>query len=131
MESSEIDFLMVEIKNKPEDYVVKPQKEGGGNNYYGKEMLEILNKTEIIDTSIIMGKINPPQNDTYILREGKLTKEKCVTEYGIYGIILSDETSVHLNKSAGYLSRTKNASSQEGGVVMGYSAIDTPYLIEG
>jgi glutathione synthase len=130
MEESDKDILMIEMKNNVDTYIIKPQKEGGGNNYSGKDILDVLQKEEILQTSIIMGKVSPPENDAYILRDGKLTKEKCVSEIGIYGIILSDDTTVHLNKTAGYLVRTKSANSLEGGVVMGFSAIDTPYLLE-
>ena len=65
------------------------------------------------------------------LADKEKNKEKCVNEIGIYGIILSDDTQVHMNKTAGYLVRTKNVGSNEGGVVMGFSAIDVPYLVEG
>jgi len=131
MEESERDFLYVEIKNKVENYIVKPQKEGGGHNYAGKDILDVLDKPEIMNNSIIQERVNPPENEAYILRNGKLSKEKCVSEIGIYGIIISDDTTVHMNKSAGYLLRTKLSTSNEGGVVMGASAIDTPYLVEG
>ena len=131
MEESEKEFLFVEMKNNLPGYVVKPMKEGGSNNYYGNDILDVITKPEVIDTSIVQAKIFPPENDAYILREGKLTKEKCINEIGIYGIILSDDTQVHMNKTAGYLVRTKNVGSNEGGVVMGFSAIDVPYLVEG
>ena len=84
-----------------------------------------------METAIIQEKIFPPENETYIIRDGKLTKEKCISEFGIYGIIISDENTVHLNRSARYVVRTKLAITNEGGVVSGGSAIDTPNLVEG
>ena len=76
-----------------------------------------------------MERINPPEYDTYILHNNELKFKKCVSELGIYGAILSDEKTTHLNKSFGFLLRTKESSVQEGGVVTGYSAIDIPELI--
>lgn len=31
--------LIKMIRDKPDNYVLKPQREGGGNNFYGKEIL--------------------------------------------------------------------------------------------
>lgn len=120
--------LFDEINGNLDGFIVKPQKEGGGNNYTGNAISDVLKNEDIISTSIIMQKLKPPEKDAYILREGKLSKEKCVSEIGIYGIILSDNEQVHINRNGGYLVRTKNANTYEGGVVSGYSAIDSPYL---
>jgi hypothetical protein len=76
-----------------------------------------------------MERINPPEYDTYILHNSEVKFRKCVSELGIYGAILSDEKGIHLNKSFGFLLRTKESTVQEGGVVTGYSAIDLPKLI--
>lgn len=129
MEKSERELLYLEIKKDVDKFIVKPQKEGGSNNFSGKQLLKALDNEEIMNTSIIQAKINPPEFDAFILKEDKVTKEKCVSEFGIYGIIISDDTTVHLNKSAGFLCRTKKSSVSEGGVCSGYSVIDTPYLV--
>lgn len=39
------------------------------------------------------------------------------------------ETDILENKEIGHLVRTKSEDSNEGGVVVGFSVIDTPYLI--
>jgi hypothetical protein len=116
------------------DYIVKPQKEGGGNNYYNEQILPLLpqegHQAEgILLNTIIMERINPPEYDTYILHNNELKFKKCISELGIYGAILSDDKTIHLNKSFGFLLRTKESNVQEGGVVTGYSAIDLPKLI--
>ena len=87
MEESEKEFLFVEMKNNLPDYVVKPMKEGGSNNYYGNDILDVITKPEVIDTSIVQAKIFPPENDAYILREGKLTKEKSIYSFSFSHII--------------------------------------------
>ena len=126
------------MQGNPEKYIVKPQKEGGGHNYYDKEMLDLLPKdleseelNEILYESIIMEKINPPNFESFIIHENKLKVRECVSEISVYGIILSTAENIYtINKNAGYLIRTKEVESNEGGVAAGYSAIDLPYLID-
>lgn len=127
-----------QLASSPQNYVVKPQKEGGGNNYYDKDILALLpNDIEsdeinpILKDSIIMEKINPPSFENLSIREGKLIRTQSISEFSIYGIILSNSENVYLiNKNAGYLVRTKSIDINEGGVAAGYSAIDLPYLID-
>ena len=104
-------------------------KEGGGNNFYNNDILDIID-TEIMNTSIIMERVVPPENEAFILENHKVIKKNCVSEISVYGIILSDETQVHLNKQVGFLIRTKDASVQEGGVMSASAAIDLPYLVD-
>lgn len=105
-------------------------KEGGGNNYYNNDILKIID-TDLINTSIIMERINPFEYETMILENGRIIKKNCVSEIGIYGIILSyDDTHIIMNKQVGFLLRTKDATSQEGGILAASAAIDLPYLID-
>lgn len=47
-EGEESDDGIIElIKANPHNYVLKPQREGGGNNYYDNDILEILVKGPI------------------------------------------------------------------------------------
>jgi glutathione synthase len=126
--------IIKKLRTNYKDYIVKPQKEGGGNNYYNEQILPLLPKEGkpvegILKNTIIMERINPPEYDSYILHNNELKYKKCVSELGIYGAILSDENTFHLNRSFGFLLRTKESNVQEGGVVSGYSAIDLPKLI--
>jgi hypothetical protein len=79
--------------------------------------------------AIIMERVNPPEYDTHVLHDNNLTVKKCVTEYSIFGVLLSDEKTIHLNKQVGYFLRTKESTVQEGGLVSGFSAADLPYLV--
>ncbi len=130
MVAADRDKLYEEIRGNLDRYIIKPQQEGGSKNFAGKDIPDVLDNFEIMNTSIIMGRIKPPENDTFVIREGKISQEKTNTEIGIFGIIISDDTTVHVNKNAGYLLRTKNADSMDGGVISGLSAIDTPYLVD-
>ena len=47
----------------PDDFVLKPQKEGGGNNFYGDELRQkLLDLDSVPDgrTLLLMEKIRPP-----------------------------------------------------------------------
>merc|ERR1712071_746225 len=58
----------------PERFVLKPQREGGGNNVYGKEVkdtLEKLNGTPERAGYILMDVIQPPLIRNCVIRPGK------------------------------------------------------------
>ncbi|KAJ8672684.1 hypothetical protein QAD02_003944 [Eretmocerus hayati] len=117
----------------PEKYVLKPQREGGGNNIYGNEIKMKLEAMDRTDRSayILMDKIHPPHQKNYLIRAGKdFRLQDCVSELGIYGVILGDENEIKLNTQCGHILRTKPASADEGGIVIGAGSIDGPYLIE-
>ncbi|KAI9295512.1 glutathione synthase [Neoconidiobolus thromboides FSU 785] len=123
------------IAKKVKNYVMKPSREGGGNNYYGEDILIQLNKLneEEKKAYILMDKILPPKfhNNNLGLRFGiPALKGNFVSELGIYGIYLpSNDDQSLINKSGGHLLRTKLDSSNEGGVAVGHSVIDSPFLI--
>ena len=56
--------------------------------------------------------------------------EKVVSEFSVYGVILSDNSKYYLNKSVGFLVRSKEASQNEGGIMAGVAAVDIPFLID-
>lgn len=136
MQKEEKISLFKEIKFDLSKYIVKPQKEGGGNNYYNQDILDLLPKDEndeigsVLQESIIMERINLPEFLAPILFENELKIKKCVSEISVYGYILSDENKIHINKTFGLLLRTKEAHVQEGGLAAGFSAIDFPYLCD-
>ncbi|KAM7272933.1 hypothetical protein ACFE04_027597 [Oxalis oulophora] len=114
---------------KPELFVMKPQREGGGNNIYGDEMKEALirfqeGKTEEDAAYILMQRIFPTISPSFLLRDGILHKEHAISELGIYGTYLRKNDKVILNDSSGYLMRTKVSSSNEGGVAAGFAVLD-------
>lgn len=124
----------------PHDYVIKPQKEGGGNNYYGEKVKEMLVKAqtdkdalEDIRKYLIMEKINPPRVHAYMLRKGKLIGPvDTLQELGIYSSLFinvsKDAELVNEHNTFGKLIRTKGTDSDEGGVVAGFSVVDQPFL---
>lgn len=78
----------------PEKYVLKPQREGGGNNIYGSEIRDVIMSMKNSNERsawILMDRIEPPVQFNYIVRPGgpdvpELTN--VVSELGIFGVII-------------------------------------------
>ena len=125
---------------------MKPQKEGGGNNFYDDEMKDLLMKfvdpntdkdyKESLKQYLIMERIEPPRIKAWMLKDGKLNSMMSLSEIGIYSCIImdsknqSDESFFKINESFGTLMRTKGSHSNEGGVNAGFAVIDQPILFD-
>lgn len=121
--------------SEPDRFVLKPQREGGGNNVYGKDIVDVLGKIQNSkerSAFILMDRIVPPMQLNYMCRpsRGSATYEPVdvVSELGIYGVIIGDAESILENKQVGHMLRTKIATANEGGVAAGWGALDSPYL---
>eukprot|EP00929_Paragymnodinium_shiwhaense_P005102 TRINITY_DN10660_c0_g1_i6.p1 TRINITY_DN10660_c0_g1~~TRINITY_DN10660_c0_g1_i6.p1 ORF type:complete len:1416 (-),score=256.66 TRINITY_DN10660_c0_g1_i6:891-5138(-) len=136
---------------KPDEWVLKPQREGGGNNFYGTEMASILQRGKGLEEFVLMEKIQTPPMHALLLNSASVKAERvnAISELGIFACylarpntiietkdepLLSDnETAViHtelVNMACGAMFRTKRCSSQEGGVCVGAGFIDTPFLM--
>lgn len=113
----------------PDNYVLKPQREGGGNNFYGQEMVQQLKTLapEELSAFVLMDLIKPALFKTKFVRNGTAVESDAVTELGIYGVYVGDLSNgdVVLNEPAGYLLRTKAGGVLEGGVASGFSVLDS------
>lgn len=78
----------------PDRYVLKPQREGGGNNLYGQELVEQLRRGLAADGGeglaafILMQRIVPPPQRTVFVRSGEWYEEESLSELGIYGVFM-------------------------------------------
>ncbi|CAO3701095.1 hypothetical protein CU097_013523 [Rhizopus azygosporus] len=115
-----------------DDLVMKPQREGGGNNIYGQDILETLKKLTPKERSayILMDLIRSPPLNNLMIREGEVIDGEVVSELGIYGIYLHDGQQEIVNYPGGHLLRTKAITTREGGVAAGFAVIDSPLLID-
>ncbi|KAJ0253803.1 Glutathione synthetase [Hirschfeldia incana] len=118
---------------KPELFVMKPQREGGGNNIYGDDVRENLLRLqkegeEENAAYILMQRIFPKVSNVFLVREGVYHKDQAISELGIYGAYLRNKERVVINEQSGYLMRTKVSSSDEGGVAAGFAVLDSIYL---
>ncbi|GJN05011.1 hypothetical protein PR202_ga22604 [Eleusine coracana subsp. coracana] len=120
---------------KPELFVLKPQREGGGNNIYGHDLRETLVKLqkeqgESLAAYILMQRIFPKASLTPLVRGGVCFEDLTISELGIFGGYLRNKDRVIMNNPCGYLMRTKVSSSNEGGVATGFAVLDSVYLTD-
>ncbi|KAK9137125.1 hypothetical protein Sjap_007719 [Stephania japonica] len=118
---------------RPDLFVLKPQREGGGNNIYGEDMKEVLLKwkregSDELSAYILMQRIFPAVSPSIMVRNGVIHQDNAISELGIYGAYLRNKDKVVLNDHSGYLMRTKVSSSNEGGVAAGFAVLDSVYL---
>lgn len=115
----------------PEKFVLKPQREGGGNNFYGQQVRTALKSMSPQERSafILMDRIRPSITpNCQIIRSSQVKEINALSELGVYGTILAKGDEILLNEQVGWLLRTKPEESDEGGVVSGYSVLDVPSL---
>ncbi|TVU49990.1 hypothetical protein EJB05_01339 [Eragrostis curvula] len=120
---------------KPELFVLKPQREGGGNNIYGLDLRETLNRLQTQGGDaraayILMQRIFPKACLANLVRGGVCHEGLAISELGIYGSYLRNKDKVVINEQCGYLMRTKVSSSDEGGVAAGFAVLDSLYLTD-
>lgn len=126
---SEISEEIVErVKESPKDWVLKPQREGGGNNTYGADILQYLENRRSHKEFILMKMIHCQEHDVWMVRNGVVRLTKAISEVGMFGRLVCKGNEVYLNDYAGYLVRTKSADSNEGGVAAGYAVLDSASL---
>ncbi|MCP4755301.1 MAG: glutathione synthase [Proteobacteria bacterium] len=111
----------------PGDYVLKPQREGGGNNLYDSEMVERLQSLDGDQRQayILMERIQSPAHASLLVVEGVAADVSCLSEVGRYGVCFADGERILLNRDMGYLVRTKSADQNEGGVCAGYACLNS------
>ena len=116
--------------------VLKPQREGGGNNVYKDSIPDFLNKLppQEREVWIAMELIIPPESTgNYLVQAGgvdrTVVRADVVSELGIFGWALFCAGEVY-EKEVGWLVRTKEKESNEGGVASGFSVLDSILLVD-
>lgn len=117
-------------------FVLKPQREGGGNNIYKSDIHPFLTQN-IPDEKdwgayILMELINAqPTKGNVILRNNELHNVDILSELGIFGTVLIDTATkkIEHNSYDGWLLRSKVSDSNEGGVAAGFGCVDSIALI--
>eukprot|EP00605_Chrysophyceae_sp_TOSAG23-4_P002870 GSChrysophyteH1.ASY1.ANO1.3161.1 assembled CDS len=114
-------------------WVLKPQREGGGNNYYGEELSEFLRihrHDSELSGYILMQRIFPASQQSVFFRNDQVQVLPSISELGIYGTFIGDGETVILNDCPGYLLRTKPSGVDEGGVAAGSSVLNSVLLTD-
>ncbi|TRM62102.1 glutathione synthase [Schizophyllum amplum] len=114
--------------------VLKPQREGGGNNVYKEAIPAFLDTLPPTERAawIAMELIEPPAGaGNYLVRSGggAAVRTEVVSELGIFGWSLFGGGKVEEEREVGWLLRTKGKDSNEGGVAAGFSVLDSVLLV--
>ena len=104
------------------NFVLKPSREGGGNNYFDAEIGEFIEKTteDELSSFILMERIIPVEEIGMYTEAGSIKIAPVVHEFGIYcsGVWNPDGEMVH--KEVGdYFVRGKKMEDNEGPIVEG------------
>lgn len=117
-------------------FVLKPQREGGGNNVYRGAIPAFLKALPEAQWAayVLMEMIEPPEQRNVIFRNGHVEAGGVICELGVYGACLwrhgDPPGEVLENDEAGWLLRTKGDASEEGGVAAGFGAVDSVCLVD-
>ncbi|VDK44604.1 unnamed protein product [Anisakis simplex] len=123
----------------PERFVLKPQLEGGGGNYYGDEVSTKLKRMNLSERAahILMERIRPMVVKNYLIRPFESVElSNIVGELGVYGCLYGEmkmkgckDERIMMNISKGHIIRSKCEHVDKGGVAIGAAVIDSPLLI--
>jgi glutathione synthetase len=121
-----------------EKLVLKPQREGGGNNIYKSSIPGFLDALPLVEREawIAMELIETPKGvNNYLVRAGSgsqgAVKTETISELGIFGWALFGPDAKEVKQEeAGWLVRTKGTNSDEGGVATGFSVLDSLLLVD-
>jgi glutathione synthase len=148
--------VIEEALRNPSAFVMKPQREGGGNNLYGAELGAALQQMSAVERAgyILMERILPPAQGARMMRGKTIFRcDRSLCELGIFSVFLGSSTHVMRNKYAGYLLRVrehaepayfvhvvdisylllrhtqvKAQDTDEGGVAAGFAVLSAPLL---
>ncbi|XP_055012191.1 glutathione synthetase-like [Boleophthalmus pectinirostris] len=116
----------------PERFVLKPQREGGGNNFFGSDIRRVLSAAGGKDRRafILMDKIQATSTPNILVSgEHPPVVTECTCELGVAGAYVRRGSEILSNQVVGVLLRSKMAAAAEGGVSSGGGAISAPFLL--
>ncbi|KAG4441650.1 hypothetical protein IFR05_002857 [Cadophora sp. M221] len=120
------------------EYILKPSREGGGNNVYGEAIVEFLKAIPVAawGTFVLMEKITTPLLNNTMMNHVELFQGPVVSELGVFGVCLwqrgqDGKTSEIIEEMDPCWSfKTKNAKVDEMSVVKSYGCFDSPALVD-
>lgn len=119
----------------PDNFVLKPAKEGGGNNVFGSKIVSALEKLEENKERpawILMEKIFSPAETNYFIRpksEFDYDAIKSVYELGIFSVVIGDSEKILYSKEVSNgLLRAKESHVDEAGIMSGAGVLSSIYF---
>jgi glutathione synthase len=123
-----------EAVRRAHELVLKPQREGGGNNVYQGNIPQLVAQLPEQKRAawVAMELIRPPRGVRgYLVRsDAGGVCANVVSELGVFGWALFGEGREMKDEQAGWLVRTKADGVNEGGVATGFSVLDSVLLVD-
>jgi glutathione synthase len=123
-----------EAVRRAHELVLKPQREGGGNNVYRENIPPFVAQLPERERAawVTMELIHPPRGvSAYLVRSGAgRVSARAMSELGVFGWALFGEGREVREGQAGWLVRTKADGVDEGGVATGFSVLDSVLLVD-
>ncbi|KAM7410832.1 hypothetical protein PAMA_021001 [Pampus argenteus] len=117
----------------PDAFVLKPQREGGGNNCFGEDIVKLLQEVKNDKRRaayILMDRIRPRTEQNILLRrELPIRLVSICYEIGVYGAYVRHGGEMVLNQVGGHNLRTKNIDHNDAGLLRGVTTFDSPLFI--
>jgi glutathione synthetase len=145
MQAGKENFGVRKAREEAEALVLKPQREGGGNNVYKQDIPAFLDKLPPQERQAWIAMqliVTPADVGSYLIRAGSTTsssdsqtpvKTNVISELGIFGWSIFGKEGGQSNvreDTIGWLVRTKGTDSNEGGVATGFSVLDSLLLVD-
>ena len=120
------------LEEHAEQYVLKPQREGGGNNVYGAEIRNFLTSLPTSEDRawVAMRRIEAETTESLLVVKEQAQPYQSISELGIFGLLRAQSGELRLNMPVGHLVRTKASNVNEGGVVAGFACLNSLISIE-
>jgi len=125
-----------EAVRRAHELVLKPQREGGGNNVYRGNIPPFVGQLPLQERVawIAMELIHPPRGvGAFLVRSGAgrvSASASAMSELGVFGWALFGEGREVREEQVGWLVRTKADDVDEGSVASGFSVLDSVLLVD-
>lgn len=109
----------------PDSYILKPNLEGGGNNFYGIDALNKLKSLTLKECQIyiLMQKIHSKSSENCIIDGVNYHTLNCLYEISRYGAFSWIDDQLVTNVVSGFMIRAKPENANEGGIMTGIGSI--------
>jgi glutathione synthase len=117
----------IDAQERPNRWVLKPQREGGGNNIFDSDIARMLAGSGVRERAsyVLMERLRPVPRAGVLVRNHVASAAQCVSEIGRYGVFLARGNEIMLNRDVGYLVRTRAEDVLESGISAGFGHLDT------
>ena len=117
--------MFQQLKANPDHFILKPNAEGGGNNFYGQEVIDKLAPLSADERKnfILMEKIESEPIPNILLDGDGSFEGDCEAEASHYSLVRTEKGKIVENEVIGHLVRVKPISVNEAGIMSGAGSL--------